>query len=74
VIAGTHNSILDQNQVDTLMKNEQTICTTSAGGLIVMRPLLLHASSPATHPSHRRVIHIEFGPPALPGNLQWAVV
>jgi hypothetical protein len=41
--------------------------------LLIMRPLVVHASSPATNPSHRRVIHIEFGPAALPGGLQWAM-
>jgi ectoine hydroxylase-related dioxygenase (phytanoyl-CoA dioxygenase family) len=32
------------------------------GALILMRPLLLHASSSAHTPSHRRVLHIELAP------------
>jgi ectoine hydroxylase-related dioxygenase (phytanoyl-CoA dioxygenase family) len=44
-----------------------------AGAAILMRPLLLHASSPATEPHHRRVIHIEFAArDLLPPQLQWA--
>jgi ectoine hydroxylase-related dioxygenase (phytanoyl-CoA dioxygenase family) len=30
------------------------------GAAIIMRPLLVHASSPAKSPGHRRVLHLEF--------------
>jgi hypothetical protein len=36
-----------------------------------MRPLLLHASSKATSPVPRRVLHFVFGPPTLPLGLEW---
>ncbi|HEX6908763.1 MAG TPA: hypothetical protein VF142_00130 [Longimicrobium sp.] len=39
--------------------------------LLVMRPALLHASSPATRPGHRRVVHLEFAADELPHGLQW---
>jgi hypothetical protein len=42
------------------------------GGALVMRPLLLHASSKATSPTHRRVLHVLFGPTDLPLGLEWA--
>jgi hypothetical protein len=42
------------------------------GGIVLMRPLLLHASSPARAPGHRRVIHLEFAADPLPGSLRWA--
>lgn len=41
------------------------------GGLLLMRPLLLHASSPASHPAHRRVIHLEYAVDPLPHGLEW---
>jgi ectoine hydroxylase-related dioxygenase (phytanoyl-CoA dioxygenase family) len=47
------------------------LCTLQAGGALLMRPLLLHASSPATIPGHRRVIHLEFAATDLPNELQW---
>jgi ectoine hydroxylase-related dioxygenase (phytanoyl-CoA dioxygenase family) len=47
----------------------ETICP--AGGLLLMHPLALHASSPATRPGHRRVIHLEYAAEALPGGLEW---
>jgi len=42
-----------------------------AGGLLLMRPLVLHASSPAAEPGHRRVIHLEYAADPLPGGLEW---
>jgi predicted protein tyrosine phosphatase len=41
------------------------------GGALVMRPLILHASSKATSLSQRRVLHFVFGPPRLPLGLEW---
>jgi len=46
-------------------------CPVGAGGLMVMRPLLIHASSQAVRPSHRRVIHIEYTAADLPAPLRW---
>jgi len=46
-------------------------CLVPAGGVVVMRPLLLHASASGTKPGHRRVIHLEYAAIALPGGLEW---
>jgi ectoine hydroxylase-related dioxygenase (phytanoyl-CoA dioxygenase family) len=46
-------------------------CEVPRGGALLMRPLLLHASSPATQPDHRRVVHLEFAADPLPGGLEW---
>jgi hypothetical protein len=52
---------------------EETVCCMQAGDALIMRPLLLHASSPAAKPQHRRVIHLEFAPEGLlPIPLRWA--
>jgi hypothetical protein len=42
-----------------------------SGGVVLMRPLTLHSSSPAQSPSHRRVVHIEFASGELPHPLRW---
>ncbi len=47
------------------------VCIVPRGGALLMRPLLLHASSSASEPSHRRVIQLEFAAESLPGGLQW---
>jgi ectoine hydroxylase-related dioxygenase (phytanoyl-CoA dioxygenase family) len=49
----------------------ETICNVKAGGIMVMRPLLLHASNRTTNNKKRRVIHIEFGKDELDGGLAW---
>lgn len=46
-------------------------CILERGGFLLMRPLLLHASSAAQKPGHRRVIHLEFSADKLPGGLEW---
>jgi ectoine hydroxylase-related dioxygenase (phytanoyl-CoA dioxygenase family) len=49
----------------------EVTCPVARGGVLAMRPLLLHASSPAVRPAHRRVIHLEFAMDELPGGLEW---
>jgi ectoine hydroxylase-related dioxygenase (phytanoyl-CoA dioxygenase family) len=52
-------------------------CTVRAGGVLAFHSLLLHASSPAREPRHRRVVHIEYVSARwrqLPGGLQWQEV
>ena len=72
VIAGSHRfGKLNQEGVKCAAAGASTICETSAGDVLVMRPLLLHASSPASHPHHRRVIHIEYALDVLPDGLEW---
>lgn len=46
-------------------------CVVPQGGALVMRPLLLHASSAADAPGHRRVIQLEFAAHELPAGLEW---
>jgi ectoine hydroxylase-related dioxygenase (phytanoyl-CoA dioxygenase family) len=46
-------------------------CIVRAGGAVVMRPLLLHASASGTGLGHRRVIHLEYATEPLPGGLEW---
>ena len=51
--------------------NPSVVCEIPRGGALVMRPLLLHASAPATSPAHRRVLHIEYATELLPNGLSW---
>lgn len=41
-------------------KDGETICIAREGEAILMRPLLLHASSQAIEPKHRRVLHLVY--------------
>lgn len=61
-------------RVDALdhTKETEVVCKVKKGGIMIMQPLLLHASNRTTNKSRRRVIHLEFSNQSLPGGLQWA--
>lgn len=47
-------------------------CVAAPGDVLLMRPLLLHASSAARSPAHRRVIHFEYASAEpLPDGVRW---
>ncbi len=62
VLPGTHRrGVLTDEEVARLVAETQPVdCVVNAGGVIVMRPLTIHASSKATSDRPRRVLHIEF--------------
>ena len=49
----------------------EVVCPVPAGGAMLLRPLLLHASSAAAVPQRRRVLHYLFAARSLPGGLAW---
>jgi ectoine hydroxylase-related dioxygenase (phytanoyl-CoA dioxygenase family) len=73
VIPGSHrHGKLTNAEIRRLRaETEPLICTVPAGGALLMKPLLLHASSPAVAPAHRRVLHLEFAREPLPEYLTW---
>lgn len=66
------NGTLDSSQIANFRETvgEKAI-SVSQGGVLVMRPLLLHASSKSSSPQPRRVLHFLFGPKELPEGLAW---
>ncbi|EEF58490.1 phytanoyl-CoA dioxygenase family protein [Pedosphaera parvula] len=74
VLPGSHTQgKLDAKQITNQRKHTPAVpCTVKSGGVVLMRPLILHASSTATKPGHRRVIHLEFASAPLPHGLAWA--
>lgn len=62
---------LDDEIDDWKRRGPEIICEVDHGGLVIMRPLLLHASAASASVDHRRVIHIEYACDDLPGPLQW---
>ncbi len=75
VLPGTHASgRLSPAEIQAARASvREHVCEVARGGVLLMRPLLLHASSPATRPRRRRVIHIEFASGPLPDGLEWRV-
>jgi ectoine hydroxylase-related dioxygenase (phytanoyl-CoA dioxygenase family) len=74
LIPGSHRrGLLSAKEIEEIVAREEpVVCSARRGDALVMRPLVLHASSPATSPTHRRVIHLEFAAGPLPGGLSWA--
>ncbi len=55
------------------LENEtETICEVEKGGIMIMKPLIFHASNKTTNNERRRVIHIEFSNQKLPHELEWS--
>lgn len=54
-------------------RRQEVVCDAEAGDLLLMRPLLLHASSRARRPNGRRVLHFLFAPPDPGCGLRWRV-
>jgi len=72
VIPGSHRHGWLDNEIGRWKRDVEAVtCLVSAGGAVTMCPLILHASSKAVSPSHRRVIHIEYASEELPGGLHW---
>lgn len=73
VLPSTHClGIVDEADVKQVVRSHTpVVCTVAAGDVLVMRPLLFHASQPASTATHRRVVHLEFAAAPLPGALEW---
>jgi Phytanoyl-CoA dioxygenase (PhyH) len=62
MLPGTHaNGVLSDRAIQELsVRIRPHSCVVDRGGVISMRPLVLHASSKATSAAPRRVLHIEY--------------
>jgi ectoine hydroxylase-related dioxygenase (phytanoyl-CoA dioxygenase family) len=72
VVPGSHKAgCLSAEEIASWKERPSVICTVPKGGALLMRPLLVHASSSSTRPEPRRVIHLEFAVDELPDGLEW---
>lgn len=73
VLPGSHRlGRLSAEQITELrIRQAEELCTACAGDALLMRPLLLHASSRSVSPRHRRILHIEYAAFELPPGLNW---
>ena len=73
VLPGTHQyGRLDPRQIEYWKQHVPPVtCSVTRGGAMIMRPLLLHSSTTAIKPQHRRVLHFEYSSIDLPGGLSW---
>ncbi len=75
VISGSHRSgRLSADAIAAFREGEdEVLCRAKAGDLLLMRPLLLHASGrTGSDNRQRRILHIEYCGVDLPDGLEWA--
>ena len=73
VLPGSHRfGLLDRETLKRLLaEREAIVCDAEAGDVLLMRPLLAHASGKRELPGHRRIVHLEFASEPLPAPLEW---
>ena len=73
VLPGSHDGgRLSASEIQQMRRGKPDIlCPVSAGDVMLIRPLLLHASGRSVAEGHRRVLHIEYAGFALPAPLRW---
>lgn len=71
VIPGSHLKGIQRIENLEFSSAQIETCKVKRGGVMIMRPLLLHASNRSTVNKSRRVIHIELTNQKLPGGLEW---
>lgn len=72
VIPASHRKGIYRPETIDWDKEQEDICNVPKGGIMLMKPLLLHASGRTTNNRPRRVVHIEFSSMQLPDGLEWA--
>jgi ectoine hydroxylase-related dioxygenase (phytanoyl-CoA dioxygenase family) len=72
VIPGSHLNQITRPEHINWTQESPTTCAVPQGGVMLMKPLLLHSSGRTTNHKKRRVIHIECASKEPPGGLQWA--
>ena len=72
VVPGSHLKGVYRPENINWAAETKVVCSVKAGGVMIMRPLLLHASNRTINNKPRKVIHIEFSRCQLPAALKWA--
>lgn len=74
VIPGSHRpGILSAEAVQDKVHQEQAVdCEVPAGGAVIMRPHILHASAKSVAPIPRRILHFEYSSYKLPEGIAWS--
>jgi ectoine hydroxylase-related dioxygenase (phytanoyl-CoA dioxygenase family) len=73
VLPGSHHKQFTNEEIKLIASNSVALSTdVNAGGVHLMKPLLLHASAKSKSQMARRVIHLEFSSMELSEGLQWA--
>ncbi|RYY35671.1 MAG: phytanoyl-CoA dioxygenase [Sphingobacteriaceae bacterium] len=72
VIQSSHKKNIYRAEAIDYSTEVEVTCNVPAGGVMIMKPLLMHASNRTVNSKSRRVIHIEFSNVELPEEIKWA--
>jgi len=72
VIENSHSKGIFRPEKINWENEKEITCNVNKGGVMLMKPLVLHSSGRTTNNKKRRVIHIELSNINLPKELNWA--
>ncbi|QNR84867.1 phytanoyl-CoA dioxygenase family protein [Pedobacter riviphilus] len=72
VIVNSHSKSIYRPETINWNVEKEISCNIKRGGVMIMKPLLLHSSGRTTNNQKRRVIHLEFSNKILPKELKWS--
>ena len=71
VPASHHAGVIPDAQVANIPLERYRPCCVAAGDVMLMRPLVLHRSSPSKGEGHRRVLHVVYATGEPGDRLKW---
>ncbi len=71
VISNSHSKGIYRPETIDWNAETEHICEVEKGGVMLMKPLTLHASERTTNHKQRRVLHLEFSTKQLTKPLEW---
>ncbi|HTG56544.1 MAG TPA: phytanoyl-CoA dioxygenase family protein [Niabella sp.] len=72
VIPGSHQKGIYRPETIDWATEREVSCAVPKGGIMIMKPLLMHSSGRTTNNKKRRVVHIELSAAELPESLRWS--
>ena len=73
VVPGSHKKVHSDAEKKVITENIDPMpVLVNEGGVMLMKPLILHRSAKSTNQKSRRVLHLEFTNTELPQGLEWA--
>ena len=72
VITDSHSKGIYRPETINWNIEKEMSCNVERGGVMIMKPLLLHSSGRTSNNKKRRVIHLEFSNKILPKELKWS--
>lgn len=74
VVSGSHRrGKMRDTDLQAIASSDYRTCDAARGDVLLMRPLLVHRSSPSRSPQHRRVLHVVYAIQEPGERVRWRV-